>query len=134
MTNEKLRKSEAMCLKALDDMCEMLAKAMPSQSPMWGGVKASPNVPDLQDEQIFAARGSEAPLTGQEDSQQPQPEEAAAAGQGDPELPSVDPEVVRDLGAYTPEHLHSIVQNASQQIASALFDSIMAHQGNKKQF
>jgi len=123
--SEQLKKSEALCLKALDDMCEMLAKAMPSQSRMWAGVKPSKNVPDMSLEQVQQARGSIAPIESEVPSQEdPQQDET----QGDPELPNIDPSVVRDLSGYTPDHLHGIVQHASRNIANALMESIMAHQ------
>lgn len=118
---EQLKKSEVACLQALDDMCEMLAKAMPS-SGLLAGIKARRWAPEVSPEQIYQARGQVEPIRDQ--PKEPEQE------MNEPEMPTIDPQVTRDLGQYTPEHLHGIVQHASKKIANALMEGIMAHQQN----
>lgn len=124
MTTESLKKSEAMCLKALNEMCDVLAKALPRDpSALMAGIKASPDVPDYTPEQVVQARGgSEAPINRTAEDDMPQG--------GAQDLPSIDPNTARDLSMFTPEHLHSIVQHASENIAKALMESIKQHNVN----
>jgi hypothetical protein len=119
---EQLKKSEAACLQALDDMCEMLAKAS-GASNLLTGIKARRWAPEVSPEQIYQARGQVEPIRDQ-----PRDNNPTEATLNEPEMPTIDPNVARDLSQYTPEHLHSIVQHASKKIASAIMEGMVAHQ------
>jgi hypothetical protein len=115
-------------LKGVDEVCDMLLKAMPSGSKFWAGVLPDQKAPDHTDEQVIAARGSELPISHTD----VQPEAAAGAGEDSIPMESAPqlPEGVREdlVAQYTPEKLHAIVQHASKSIADALMSSIIAHQ------
>jgi len=99
-------------LKALDGMCDVLMKALPSQQgSMLSQIKASPNVPDYSPEQIIQARGgSEAPLV----------DEPSEPTEGIPQETMPVAPAETDLSQYTPEKLHEILTRALPHIVKIL--------------
>jgi hypothetical protein len=122
---ENLKKSEAACLKAINEMCDVLAKAMP-MSGMMAGVKPTRNVPDYTPEQIAQARGSNEPMMSEPEQEVPAQEFPAEAQSSD--MPGIEPEVASDLSQYTPEKLQEIVSHISKHLADHFAEAIMKRQ------
>lgn len=125
-----LNKKTLETLNAIDAMCEVLMKAAAPASPrsIVNQISASPYAPDVTDEQVIAARGSELPLS-HPDMTEEGPAQPEGVGLSPAETPQLDSGVREDIvSQYTPERLHAVVQHASKAIAEALMHSLVAHQ------